>query len=490
MQQGEVQALRHELRTPLNHIIGYSEMLEEDLADATLCRQLEHVREHGQELLALINLASGHERVAVVGEWRPPLERLRGLVDGLQRHAAPGSMEADVWAGDVAHIASAVERLGELLVKAAALQAGAPAAEASAEETPLIEAAVTPGTSESPGGGPAAPQAASGRLLIVDDDASNRDLLRRRLVREGFVVETASHGREALDRLPLEEFDLVLLDLMMPDIDGIEVLKRIRAERSSHELPVIMVTARHGSGNIVRALAFGANDYVTKPLDFPVALARIATHLHLRRLSRELAQANEQLRRYSYCDGLTGIANRRRFDEHVRQEWTRARRNGTSLSLIMLDVDAFKAYNDNYGHDAGDRVLVRVAETLASFARRAGDLVARYGGEEFVAVLPETAAADACNIAEGMRQAVQGLRLPHAFSPAAAHVTVSLGVSSIVPREGEGLEEHFTRTDHALYRAKRTGRNRLACAGGPDGPAGCAAPCRFAPSACLPQEAC
>jgi diguanylate cyclase (GGDEF)-like protein len=306
-------------------------------------------------------------------------------------------------------------------------------------------------------------------LLVVDDDEMTRDVLARRLQRIGHAVVSARDGAQALELIGQQPFDAILLDIKMPGLTGFDVLKKIRQTKSVTDLPVLMVTSSDDSDSVVEALELGANDYITKPLDFPVALARIRTQLLLRRVVVALEEANRKLERLSFLDGLTNIANRRRFDEYLGLEWRRAQREQTPVSLILVDVDFFKLFNDHYGHEAGDEVLKRVAATLDATVGRPADLVARYGGEEFVVVLPGTDVQGAARLAERLRAAVAAMEIPHAQSRTAPHVTISLGVATIVPaREGapEGL---VTAADQALYEAKREGRNRLAVAGGSPG---------------------
>jgi diguanylate cyclase (GGDEF)-like protein len=304
-----------------------------------------------------------------------------------------------------------------------------------------------------------------GVVLIVDDDEMARDVLSRRLERLGYTVTTAPDGRQALELIAEQHpFDVVLLDIKMPGLTGFQVPQAIRRVHSLTELPVIMVTSSDDSDSIVEALELGANDYVTKPIDFPVAIARVRTHLLLRQMVRALEDANAKLERLSFLDGLTNIANRRRFDEYLQLEWRRAQRSGAPFSVALIDIDFFKSFNDTYGHEAGDEILKKVASALAATLNRPADLVARYGGEEFVVVLPGTDAAGAAGLAERLRATVAGLAVPHAKSAAAAQVTISVGVATIVPPRDVAAETLVEAADQALYRAKREGRNRVAVA--------------------------
>jgi len=304
------------------------------------------------------------------------------------------------------------------------------------------------------------------RLLVVDDDEPTRDVIVRRLQRIGHAVTGARDGGEALELIAAEPFDAVLLDIKMPGLTGFDVLRAVRRTRSVTDLPVIMVTSSDDSDSIVEALELGANDYITKPLDFPVALARIRTQLLLRHVVVALEAANRQLERLSFLDGLTGIANRRRFDESLAREWRRAQREQAPLSVILVDIDFFKAYNDRYGHEAGDEILKRVAAALDGAVNRPADVVARYGGEEFVAVLPGTDADGAVRLGERLRAAVAEPAIAHAGSAAGEHVTISVGVATAVPARDAAPEALVAAADRALYQAKRDGRNRVRVAPG------------------------
>jgi len=298
-------------------------------------------------------------------------------------------------------------------------------------------------------------------LLVDDDDEMTRDMLSRRLERIGYTVIPAANGEQALELIARESFDVVLLDIKMPGLSGFQVLQAIRRIHSVTDLPVVMVTSSDDSDSIVEALELGANDYVTKPIDFPVAIARVRTQLLLRRMVLALEEANQKLERLSFLDGLTNIANRRRFDEFLEREWRRGLRDGTPISVVMTDIDFFKAYNDTYGHEAGDDILKKVAAALSATLNRPADLAARYGGEEFVVVLPGTDSSGATLLAERLRGAVEDLQIAHTRSRVGVHVTISLGVATVVPQRGVAPDALVTAADQALYQAKHEGRNRV-----------------------------
>ncbi|PWC34236.1 PleD family two-component system response regulator [Azospirillum sp. TSO35-2] len=291
------------------------------------------------------------------------------------------------------------------------------------------------------------------KILVVDDIPSNVHVLSR-ILKDDYDIYFATDGEKALELVQARMPDLVLLDIMMPGMDGYEVCSRIKADAAIHDIPVIFISAKSEVEDETRGLEVGAIDFITKPISPPIVKARVRNHLLLKRQA-------DLLRSLSFLDGLTGIANRRRFDEAMLREWRRCARSHLPLSLIILDVDHFKAYNDQYGHQAGDECLRVVAEVLSERARRSCDLVARYGGEEFVCLLPETDGPGAALVAEGFRAGVAERRIPHAQSPVAPYVTISLGVATVVPTVDGNPESLAQTADQLLYQAKRAGRNRV-----------------------------
>nr|WP_320133668.1 diguanylate cyclase [uncultured Holophaga sp.] len=290
-------------------------------------------------------------------------------------------------------------------------------------------------------------------ILAADDSRTIRHLIRTILVREHEVI-LASDGIEAL-RLAREATpDLILLDVIMPGLNGFEVCRALKEDPATKEIPVLFLTALSGDTDEALALAGGASDFIIKPISPPVLAARVRHHLELKR-------SREHLKALTLLDGLTGIANRRRYDEQLQQEWLRCGRSGNPLSLVMGDVDYFKCFNDGYGHLMGDDCLRQVARAMADSLHRPGDLAARYGGEEFVCILPETDLEGARQVAGAIRRAVEGLRMPHSFSPVAGHVTISLGVATAWPSEISRIEDLTRQADLNMYEAKRRGRNRV-----------------------------
>jgi diguanylate cyclase (GGDEF)-like protein len=315
------------------------------------------------------------------------------------------------------------------------------------------------------------------KVLVIEDSRTSLLLITHQLDAMGATAVSASNGTSGLERFEREQPDLVLLDVVLPDIDGLEVARRIRAREAPGQwTPILFLTACSSDADLERGIAAGGDDYLVKPISDIVlaaklrAMQRIANiRTTLQETTRALDQANRELLRLSSVDGLTGVANRRQFDGSLEAEWRRATRSQAPLSLLLIDVDCFKAFNDRYGHLAGDECLRRVASALAGQLRRAPDLVARYGGEEFAVLLPETTSEGALALGESLRAAVEALVVPHDGSSAAAVVTVSIGCATRVALVGQQPETLVAWADRALYRAKRGGRNRVdaAVAGAP-----------------------
>jgi diguanylate cyclase (GGDEF)-like protein len=290
------------------------------------------------------------------------------------------------------------------------------------------------------------------RILIVDDDVSNARLLAH-IFDDVYEVLCTTSGERAIELARDAHPEVILLDVMMPGIDGFEVCSRLKADVETSGIPVIFITGMGDFGAETRGLKLGAVDYVTKPISAPVVRMRVNNQV-------ELKQARDQLTRLAITDGLTGLANRRQFDETLLREYARLARHEAELSLLMIDVDHFKAFNDTYGHCKGDDCLRAVARVIADATLRPADLGARYGGEEFACVLPETSAEGANAIAEEIRAKIEMLRIPHACSTGADHVTVSIGVATTRCLPGGSPLDLISEADRQLYRAKLGGRNR------------------------------
>lgn len=418
-------------------------------------------------------------------------------------------------------------------------------------------------------------------ILIVDDAPANLELLRKLMTEQGYQTYVAPSGERALAIAQRAQPDLILLDVMMPDMDGFETCRRLKQNPLTQRIPVIFMSAKTDTEDVVAGFDIGAVDYIGKPLRMAEVCARVRAQLQIRSNSetqeeqaerlrtivnnmaeglliieadgriqytnpacdhylgyrenelagrsigellsplvtqeyldyfamyaanpetahnhgtREVAirhrngeamsmdltltpmylrqplyigllhdithhkQSEDALQRAAYLDPLTKIANRRHFDSFLEKEWQRAVRNGGTLSLVVLDVDHFKLYNDSLGHPAGDSCLQQVAQAIDAHACRSGDLAARYGGEEFVMLFAETEAETAMVLAEAIRANIENLRLPHPRSPTSNWITVSIGVATIRPHQLDDREALFVAADRALYVAKEGGRNQV-----------------------------
>ncbi len=309
---------------------------------------------------------------------------------------------------------------------------------------------------------PDAARAETTRILVADDHPDNVDLLRIRLGARGYQVDAVSDGQQALDRVLASPPDLLLLDVMMPKMDGMEVARRIKETPGLPFVPIILQTALDTTAHKVEGLDAGADDYITKPINFAELEARIKALLRIKALQEELERANAELRRVSQTDGLTGVDNRRHIEARLTEAFEHATRLNESLAVVMTDVDHFKSVNDTYGHQAGDAVLKQVAEVLRESAREI-DHVGRYGGEEFLVLLPGASAEDARKFAERARAAIAARDFTYAGGT--LQRTMSAGVAAWPHAELRHQEALVKAADDALYVAKSTGRNRVVAHG-------------------------
>jgi len=303
------------------------------------------------------------------------------------------------------------------------------------------------------------------KVLIVDDTQTNITILASILCTD-YQILSATSGEGALSLLDHEIPDLILLDILMPEMDGYELCRILRRGDRTKDVPVIFVTSMGTEEEQAKGLECGAIDYLARPFSAPVVKARVKNHLEFKRnrdllkdLARELSRKNLELQKLATEDGLTRLANRRHFDEVLAMEVRRACHTGQFLSLILCDVDFFKRYNDEYGHLAGDQCLRIVANTFRTVFRRAGDLVARFGGEEFAVILADTPPESARQLAEKLHGEMMRLHLPHSASLVADCVTVSSGVVGAPVTVQSSAAWFIERADQALYRSKQDGRN-------------------------------
>ncbi len=291
-------------------------------------------------------------------------------------------------------------------------------------------------------------------ILIVDDEPTNIRVLLE-ILRPLYPLRVANNGETALQIVQSDTPpDLVLLDIMMPGLDGFDVCRKIKSNPNTATIPIIFITGKDTDQDEIYGFEVGAVDYITKPFKPVVVKARVKNQLELKN-NRDVLEA------LSYRDGLTGIFNRRKFNEYLQTVWGLSVRAMSVLSIIMIDIDFFKPFNDHYGHQAGDECLKKVAQVLEATLRRKTDLPARYGGEEFACVLPNTDSEGATKVAELFQSNIKALQIPHQRSKVDPYVTVSQGVATIVPGREQKPEILVSTADEALYISKESGRNRI-----------------------------
>ena len=316
-------------------------------------------------------------------------------------------------------------------------------------------------------------------ILIVDDKPENLFVLEALIETMECNIIMAESGNEALDLMRKVDFALVLLDVKMPGMNGFETAELMRGSERTKAIPIIFITATYmEKWSVFKGYEVGAVDYLLKPIDSIILRSKVRVFLDLFQQKKllkiqaelleskvnellELQKVNFHLENLSSLDGLTGIPNRRNFDQFIEMSWKNAMREQQPLSVVMVDIDYFKVYNDNYGHLQGDDCLTLVAKTLVSSLKRPIDLVARYGGEEFIAVLPNTDKEGALFVAERMRKSIEKLAMKHDQSQVANCVTISLGVVEIIPQQSDSIVDLISSVDNALYIAKQEGRNKV-----------------------------
>jgi len=304
-------------------------------------------------------------------------------------------------------------------------------------------------------------------VLLVDDQPMVAEAIRRMLADEADIdFYYCPNSNNALAQACEIAPTVILQDLVMPNIDGMALVQIYRENEKTKNTPVIMLSTKDDPMDKSIAFSAGASDYLVKLPDKIELKARIRAHSksylahkNLHEVRRQLEISNKELQRLSRMDGLTGIANRRHFDSYLMQEWHRATREGVAISLIMIDIDLFKPYNDNYGHQAGDACLQKIAEVLREITQRPGDMAARYGGEEFVVVLPNTDTDGVKVIVDALFDAINTLKLKHEFSDVGKYITLSAGVATVKPDKRTLPEDLIGLADKTLYSAKQAGRN-------------------------------
>jgi diguanylate cyclase (GGDEF)-like protein len=291
-------------------------------------------------------------------------------------------------------------------------------------------------------------------ILVVDDEAMNIQIINNALSKE-YDILAASNGEEALRVARRMTPDLILLDVVLPDISGHQVCKILKSENETHHIPIIFVTSQNRTEDELKGLELGAVDYFRKPFVVPLLQVRVRNQI-------DLIRKTTALEKMAWVDGLTGISNRRHFDKKYEDACKYGQRNKRSICLLLIDIDYFKQYNDHYGHAKGDLVLREVAHQLEVGAARPLDLVARYGGEEFVILLTDSSETEGALVAEKVREQIETLAIPHDKSPIHQVVTVSIGVTTS-PNDGAKFNSDMllNTADECLYEAKSSGRNTV-----------------------------
>lgn len=306
------------------------------------------------------------------------------------------------------------------------------------------------------------------KILVADDDSFVREMLSAILESVGYTVDTASNGVEALEKFHSgKNFDLILSDMNMPEMSGLDIIKEIRG--NDNKVPIIILTGNNEISIAIDALKSGANDYLLKDENIQdvilISIDKVIENYRLKKQNIELLQdlerKNIELNKMAFVDGLTGISNRRYFEDSLNNEWVKAVKESTPLAVILIDIDFFKLYNDTYGHQQGDVCLKKVAQKLNESAGVSKNIVARYGGEEFVAILPDVDERGAGFIANKMISGISLLNIPHESSSVSDIITVSLGVGCGLPNENMKPADLLKIADRELYKAKESGRNRI-----------------------------
>ncbi|MDR3255555.1 MAG: diguanylate cyclase [Synergistaceae bacterium] len=291
------------------------------------------------------------------------------------------------------------------------------------------------------------------RILIVDDEKSSLNILGN-ILKNDYDVLIAKSGQAAVKKAVDERPDLILLDVLMPDMNGFIVLLKLKENDATRSIPVIFITGLDDPEDEEKGLVLGAVDYIKKPFNNAIVRVRVRTHIQIVKQIRTIEQLG-------MIDALTGIPNRRSFDERMMTEWSRARREEAPISLLMMDVDKFKTYNDTYGHPQGDVLLQTIARVFEAAVRRSADMVARMGGEEFAAILPGTDLEGAVAVGETIRENVRAAVVPFPGTGKLTSATISVGAASITPRHGNAMGDFIRKADEMLYNAKKSGRDKV-----------------------------
>lgn len=297
------------------------------------------------------------------------------------------------------------------------------------------------------------------KILIADDDSTVRCMLIKALENEGYETIEAANGLECLEQFKVHDPEMILIDAMMPKMTGFDCCSKLRETCDARMLPILMITGLDDKGSVDWAFDAGASDYVTKPIHWPVLLQRVRLLLENAYLFKKLNSVNQQLKLLATTDELTGLKNRRSFNQNLAQEWNRLAREKQNLSFVLCDIDDFKKYNDGYGHPAGDICIKQIATILAESIRRPADSASRFGGEEFALILPNTDLDGARFVVSNIQKKVAELGIKHNYSDQHKLVSLSFGIASTIPIPGHSSANLVEAADELLYKAKASGRN-------------------------------
>lgn len=289
------------------------------------------------------------------------------------------------------------------------------------------------------------------RILVVEDSLLNQHVIYT-ILHDKYILAKALTAKEAFDTIPKFKPHLILLDIILPDTDGFQVLEKLKNMEENRNIPVIIITGMDDDESEERGLMLGAVDYIRKPFKHGIVGARVHTQI-------QIIKHMQTIERLGMLDSLTDISNRRAFDIQLKCEWNHALKEKTVLSMIMMDIDDFKSYNDQFGHPQGDLILQSIAGILKAETKHSSNMVFRYGGEEFVIILPTAGMIGAVYLAERIRRCVEGTKIRGFFSDAITHVTISIGVAAMIPTEAGQTYSLVEQADQKLYQAKHDGRN-------------------------------
>ncbi|MDR3333633.1 MAG: diguanylate cyclase [Treponema sp.] len=421
--------MSHEIRTPMNAIIGLSDLIRTDNLDSTQRAYFENIKKMSNSLLHSINDILDFSKVDAgkIGAEKLEQSAIETCLAEQGSGNGPDAVPVEAMKTLEAELNSVLDVLHQTTTDAA---------------EPVMEREI--GSDENH---------REFKILAVDDDRANVSILHRILSPE-YTVLTANSGERALKYAVEEQPDIILLDIILPDMNGFDILVKLKENPLTREIPVIIISGLNSEQDEEKGLCLSAVDYITKPFNNTIVRARIKTHI-------DIISHRRVIEKLSLIDPLTDIPNRRAFNDRIQMEWKRAIREKNPLSFLMIDLDNFKHYNDTYGHLQGDRLLKTVAQIFVDSAKRPADMSIRWGGEEFAVLLPHTDLKAAHIIAERIRSRVESTQVPITGGTLMTSITLSIGLASIVPTQDSSINDFIALADKYLYQAKDTGKNRI-----------------------------